>query len=108
MVFTKQRTGLAVALIGLSVSLPGLQACSFIEHEEEVALGDVPDNVISTALQALPGLQLYGAELEKENGEWRYELTGKVDDTSYELEISPAGELLELETESDEDADSGE
>lgn len=67
------------------------------ENEMEIDLDAVPANVIAAATSALPGIELSEAEYEEEEGLMVYELEGMLGDTRYEIEITPEGEVLEIE-----------
>jgi len=73
------------------------------EDEERVALGDVPAAVRTAAAEAVPGIRLTSAERETEDGATVYELEGTVDGREWEIEISADGEVLETETEDDDE-----
>lgn len=77
--------------------------------EQELALAQVPQIVKDAALAAVPGLVLEEAEQESEDGALIYALEGRADGKEYELEVSAAGKVLEIEKGSadskDEDED---
>ena len=73
------------------------------DGEVRVALSDVPDSVKQAALAAVPGLVLTGAERETEDGQVVYSLEGTVNGAPYEVEVSAAGTVLEIESEDDDD-----
>ncbi len=75
------------------------------DHEQELALSDVPQAVKDAALAAVPGLQMTEAETELENGVRTYCIEGSADGKEYEIEISADGRVLEVETEDEEDDD---
>lgn len=68
-----------------------------IEQEMEVELESVPAVVIAAAMQALPGIILTDAEYEEEEGLMVYELEGTLGEARYEIEVTPEGEVLEVE-----------
>lgn len=78
-----------------------LSACAYspeaYEYELDIDLDAVPANVIQAATDALPGIELSAAEYEEEDGMMIYELEGMLGDTLYEIEITPEGEVLEIE-----------
>jgi len=76
-----------------------LPACALFEQEEEIPLADVPPVVMQAAQNAVPGITITEAELEKEDGEMIYELTGEADGQEYEIEIGADGSVLEVEQE---------
>ena len=65
--------------------------------EVEIPLADVPDAVLTAALDAMSGIELSEAELETERGEQVYEHEGTLDGVEYEIEVSSSGEVLEIE-----------
>jgi len=82
---------------------PAIQA-----RETEIPLDEVPDAVVRAAMEAVPGIELVSAEIEEENGETLYELEGMLDGERYEIEITPEGEVIEIETGDDDHEDEGE
>lgn len=74
-----------------------LAACAGFEKETEIPLTDVPEPVMTAALGAVPGIVIEEAEVEEENGETVYELSGSAGDREYEIEVSASGEVLEVE-----------
>ncbi len=73
------------------------------DGEEEIPLDQVPANVKSAAQAAVPGLILEEAERETEDGTVVYSLEGTADGQEYEVEVSAAGKVLEIEKEDDDD-----
>ncbi|MCZ6829770.1 MAG: PepSY domain-containing protein [Gammaproteobacteria bacterium] len=65
--------------------------------EVEIPLTDVPEVVLAAALDAMPGIELTEAEFEMERGQRIYELEGRLDGVEYEIEVSSAGEVIEVE-----------
>ena len=91
----------------LIVSLTFLGGCASLgENETDIELSEVPGVVIEAARRAVPGIELTGAEIEIEDGETVYELEGTTADTSWEIELSPDGEVLEIEEDSKEEEES--
>ena len=90
-----------VNVSAISLSLLLLGACA--SNEVEVPLSEVPDVVLAAAREARPGIELTEAELETEDGVQVYELEGELDGVEYEIEVSPSGEVLEIEAEDAED-----
>ncbi len=72
-------------------------SCALLEDEQEIPLSEVPPAVLAAAQQAVPGIVIEEAELEKEDGQTVYELSGSADGREYEIEISGTGEILEVE-----------
>ncbi|MEE9466046.1 MAG: PepSY domain-containing protein [Candidatus Neomarinimicrobiota bacterium] len=95
---------LILMFFGATVALP--------ETEEEIPLSEVPKEIIAAAQEAVPGIELTEAEVEKTRKGLVYELDGTVDGKEYEIVISADGEVLEIESEDDDedvdDADEGE
>jgi uncharacterized membrane protein YkoI len=75
------------------------------DKEEKIALDAVPQNVKDAALAAVPGLVLAGAEREVEKGVLHYDLEGKANGVSYEVEVTADGKVTEIEKEGDDDDD---
>ena len=81
---------LIVAILGACESFDG-------EDETEIPLAEVPGPVMAAARQAVPGIEITEAEIEDEDGQKVYELSGEADGKRYEIEISGTGEILEVE-----------
>ncbi len=71
----------------------------------EIPLDQVPANIKKAAQAALPGLVLEEAERETEDGTVVYSLEGTADGEEYEVEVSAAGKVLEVERDDDDDDD---
>jgi hypothetical protein len=67
------------------------------ESEENVALDSVPSAVRTAAQGAVSGISFSGAERETENGATVYTLRGTANGKTYEVEVSAAGKVLEVE-----------
>lgn len=76
-----------------------ISACSDWEDEQEIDLKDVPQHILNAANEAVPGIQITEAELEKAKV---YELEGSLNDAEYEIKISEDGVVLEIEMEKEE------
>jgi uncharacterized membrane protein YkoI len=74
-----------------------LSGCASMEKETEIPLTDVPGVVMTAAQSAVPGIEIDAAELEEEDGQRVYELSGEAGGKEYEIEISETGEVLEIE-----------
>lgn len=60
-------------------------------------LSELPENILTAAQAAKPGLVLTGFMAENK-GKWlTYEVEGKVGETCYEMEVTSEGEILEEE-----------
>ncbi len=75
------------------------------DGEEKIPLDQVPADVKNAAQAALPGLVLEEAERETEDGTVVYSLEGTADGEEYEVEVSAAGKVLEVERDDDDDDD---
>lgn len=85
-------------------------ACGEIEDHDEVdddgqpvAVSELPANVVAAATAAVPGLLIEEAALETEDGVTFYDIEGEVGEKDYELEITPAGKVLDVEEDHDGD-----
>jgi len=92
-------------IASLCAALCLLAAPAFAEDREEaIPLDKVPEKVMQAAVLAVPGIVLESAEREVEKGAVVYELTGKADGKTYEVEVDESGKVLEVE-EGDDDED---
>ncbi len=71
------------------------------EQERAVALADVPRAVLDAANAVVPGATWTSAIVELEGGAEVYELTGTVDGSEVEVEVSASGKVLEVEHDDD-------
>ncbi len=85
---------LSVALVPVTLATTG---CALFEKEQDIPLSEVPPAVMAAAQQAVPGIEIEEAQLETEDGQQVYELSGTAGDKEYEIEISGTGEILEVE-----------
>ncbi len=70
-----------------------LTGCSSLVVEERaIDVSQVPPEVLEAARQAVPGFEPDEAEIE-----YIYELDGEADGKAYEIEVSPDGEVKEIE-----------
>jgi len=67
------------------------------DQEVAVALADVPRLVLDAARAAVPGVVLTNAEMEQEDGQTVYSLSGTLDGEEVEIEVSATGKVLEIE-----------
>ena len=72
-----------------------------IEDERPIALADVPAPAREAAAGAVEGIELTGAEVEREGGQLVYELKGTADGKKYEIEVTADGKILEVEPDDD-------
>lgn len=68
-------------------------------------LSELPAVVIAAAEAAVEGIVLTEAEVEESRKGMIYEVEGYVDETEYEIEIIPEGDVIEVEIENDHDDD---
>ena len=77
----------------LLLPLLALTGCSGLTVEErDIDLSQVPPDVLEAARQAVPGFEPTEAEIE-----YVYELDGEANGKAYEIEVSPDGEVKEVE-----------
>jgi uncharacterized membrane protein YkoI len=81
----------------LALAILSLGGCSLFSGERNVPLSEVPPQVLSAAKGAVPGLLIDEIELEEEDGVQVWEFEGMAGGKRYEVEISPSGEVLEVE-----------
>ncbi|TDJ48230.1 MAG: hypothetical protein E2O48_02545 [Gemmatimonadetes bacterium] len=67
------------------------------DDETPIPLDDVPAAAINAAKNAVPGIVLTSAEIETERDQTVYELEGTVGEATWEVEVTPTGEVLEIE-----------
>ncbi len=77
------------------------------QKEEKVAVKDLPEAVVKAIQDRFPGATILEAEKETENGQVVYEVDIKHDGTEYEVEVTEAGKIVEVERD-DGDAEGGE
>jgi len=91
-----------IGMLAITVFV-GLTGCATIdnlfEEEEAVALSEVPAPVIAAAKDAVKGIVLIEAEMEKEDGQTVYDLEGTADGKTYRIEVTPEGKVIEIEQE---------
>jgi len=87
--------------IMLALRLLLLTGC--FSSEQTLAISEVPQLVIDAALAEVPGLEIEEASTETEDGILIYEIEGTANGMEYEIEISATGEILEVESEKDDD-----
>ena len=71
--------------------------------DEEVALAEVPPEILAAAREAVTGITFTEAEMEVERGQTVYELQGIADGKEYEIEVTAAGKVLKVEEEDEDD-----
>ena len=80
-----------------------------VAFAKDIPLKEVPKRVLDAALKAVPGIEIFNAEKEREWGRLVYELTGvsTKDGFYYEVEVRPKGKVIEIEKtkEPEEEAD---
>ena len=75
------------------------------EQEKEVPLSEVPAEALEAAQGAVDGITITEAEMEKEDGETVYIFEGEANGKEYEIEVTAAGKVLEVEEEAEEAKD---
>lgn len=71
--------------------------------ESGLPLKDLPEEVKRAASQAVPGIQLVEAEVERVGRGVVYELEGILGGRRYEIEVTEDGKVIEVELEDDEE-----
>lgn len=74
---------------------------SMFDKDEAIALSKVPEPALEAAKAAVPGIVLTEAEVEEENGQAVYEMTGMAEGKKYEIEVTAEGKVLEVEQDDD-------
>ncbi len=93
-----KRTLVASLLVILSAF--SLTACFDNDKEEDIALSDVPVNIIEIVQNALPGISLDEAEKKIKDESVIYELEGKLlNGKEYEIKISDDGTIIKIKLE---------
>jgi uncharacterized membrane protein YkoI len=89
-----------IAWMVIGVAVPAACRSMHDNHEDEIPidLKDVPPNVMASAKAAKPGIEFTKAWKEMENGALIYELSGRVGGEEFEVEVSPDGKVLEIES----------
>jgi len=82
-----------------------INSCTEEDQEKEIEITELPAMVVSAIQDTLPGIVISEAEIEGIEPEIIYEVDGTLDGKEYEVEVTPAGKILEIEEENDEDAD---
>ncbi len=97
----------AAALAGCGSSRPSDRADGDddMDHEERIALADVPAPAMKAARGAVAGIDITGCEREMEDGVMVYELQGTAGGKEYEVECTADGRVLEVEDADDEEDD---
>lgn len=80
-----------------AIFILSISGCAITEKEVDIAVSEVPENIIEAAKVAVNGIVIESAEIEYEDGQEIYELEGKSSGREYEIEISKSGEILEVE-----------
>lgn len=81
----------ALAIAGCS-NRPG-----WLGGEDAIPLEDVPAQVKTAAMNEVPGLEIRSVERDSENGVDTYEVNGVANGKKYEIEVTEAGRVLEVE-----------
>lgn len=64
---------------------------------EGLPLTYIPEKILESAKNAIDGINLSGASVEREHGELVYEVIGTIESKCYEIEVSSTGTVLEIE-----------
>jgi uncharacterized membrane protein YkoI len=75
------------------------------ENDKEVPLSEVPAPAIEAAQGAVEGITLTEADVETEDGRTVYDIEGTANGKEYTIEVTPEGEVLEVEGETEDDDD---
>jgi uncharacterized membrane protein YkoI len=73
------------------------------DREQDISLSAVPPQALATAKDAVEGIEFQEASVETKKGQKIYELTGTANGQEYDVEVTAAGELIEIGSESDDD-----
>ena len=77
-----------------------LTACNDDDDKDDIALTEVPANIVTIVQDTLPGISLKSAEKEMKDGVVIYELEGSlINGNEYEIEISETGTVIKIELE---------
>ena len=89
------KTSLMITLTALV-----LTACNDDDDKDDIALTEVPANIVTIVQDTLPGITLKSAEKEIKHGIVIYELEGSlINGNEYEIEISETGTVIKIELE---------
>ena len=81
-----------------------LLSASFASANTDIAIEDVPENILDTAIRTAPGVTFDRVSIEVENGVSIYEFEAKDHDGRHiEIDVTEDGELEEIEMEFDFD-----
>ena len=84
----------------LFVSAFAFSAPAFAQDETEIAMEDVPENVLDVALNTAPGVEFERVSIEVENGVVIYEFEAKDHKGCHiEIDVTEDGQLEEIEME---------
>jgi len=87
-----------ITLLTVSTAILILSACSEKEKEVDIALNDIPANIINVVQTVLPGIALSAAEKETKGKTTVYEMQGKlINGKKYELKIAADGTIIKIE-----------
>jgi len=68
----------------------------------DIALAQVPENILAAAEKAVPGIKFTEAEVDRSPKGHIYELEGTAGGKEYEIEVSAEGKVLKVEEEDHE------
>ncbi|MCG8378410.1 MAG: hypothetical protein MI865_02925 [Proteobacteria bacterium] len=94
-------------LFALSLTLYFSIMNLYAAEEQDIALQDVPENVIEAANFMVKGIKIEEAELEKEGSYSEYELEGIANGQKYEMEVvlDKNNNIVKIELESEYEDD---
>ena len=85
----------------IAVIILSFTACAdigkYFEEKEEVPLSEVPTPVLVAAKGAVENITLTKAKIKEDNDQKVYELDGLSDGRRYEIDVSAAGRVLEVD-----------
>ena len=64
---------------------------------EKVAIGDLPAAVRAAVMERFPSGELVSAEKETDDGRIKFEVKVRSEGKKYEVEVSPAGKILDVD-----------
>ena len=86
------------ACLMITFAALSLSACNDDDGKDDIALTEVPANIVTIVQNTLPGISLKSAEKKKKDGVVIYELEGSlINGNEYEIKISEAGTIIEIE-----------
>jgi hypothetical protein len=103
---SRKEFAMRTLLLLISLAMCFAIGCSNVnEYEEEIALSKVPAPALKAAEAAVDGIVIEEAVVEVEDGRTLYVLEGMADGQEYEIEVTSAGKVLEVEEEEEDEDD---